>query len=356
MSIITLDENAGRAVVLGGTVLGGGGGGHIEKGFEMVRLATSIGSPTLVSLDELGDEDQVATASAVGAPASEDRFYLPVDSLKAFDLVRHKLNKPLAGVIANENGPSSGVNGWLLSAVCKIPVVDAPANGRAHPTGLMGAMGMHQQKGYRSIQSAVGGDPDKGRYLEMVVEGQIETNANLVRHAAVEAGGFVMVVRDPISVSYLKENAAPGATTHAMKIGLGMITAMGDGPQAIINSILNSTGGCISCTGKVNNLQLETKGGYDLGSLTVSGENHSYLTFWNEFMTLDTDGNRQSTFPDLITIISLDTGIPISSAEIREGDEVAILTVPREKLILGKGVLLPEVIEEAERAIGTKFA
>lgn len=352
MAKIVLDKEAGQATVYGGAVLGGGGGGTVSAGMKRFNIAVSLGNPTLVSLDDLNDDDLVITASAVGAPAAKDRFFMPVDAIRAMELVQQKINKPIAGIITNENGPASGVNGWLQSAMMKIPMVDAPANGRAHPTGMMGAMGVHQLKDYHSIQSAVGGNPGTGKYLEMVVEGRLQVAANLVRQAAVQSGGLVMVVRDPLPAAYLRENAAPGATSQAMRIGRAMMDAMDKGPQAIIDAIVKSTDGSIFCVGKITDLQLDTVGGYDLGKLTISGEGQSAeLTFWNEFMTLETGAARHATFPDLITLISLETGIPLASAEIKQGDNVAVLIVPRSKLILGKGVLLPDTIKEAEDAI-----
>lgn len=356
MTKITLDEEAGTAAVYGGSVLGGGGGGTIENGLISSKLAVSMGRPTLMKIEDLNDGDLVVTASAVGAPAAKDRFFLPIDGNKAMELVQQKFDRPIAGIITNENGPNSGVNGWLQSASLKIPMIDAPANGRAHPTGLMGAMGINRLEGYRSIQSAVGGNPDKERYVEMLVEGNLRTNANLVRQAAVEAGGYVKVVRDPMPASYIRENAAPGATSQAIKIGRAMMKAMEEGPEAVIKAIVETTGGEIYCQGKVEQLSLETVGGYDVGNLFVTGDKKVELSIWNEFLTLDSDGKRRASFPDLITVISMETGIPLPSAKVRNGDEVAVLVVPRDNLILGKGALLPEAIEEAENAIKRKLS
>lgn len=351
MKKILLDEMAGQAVVMGGAVLGGGGGGLIQSGLEYSKLAVSVGTPTLITIDELEPDDLVVTVSGVGSPAATEQYFMPVDCVSAIELLQQKMDKPIVGIISSENGPGNGVNGWIQSAILKIPVVDAPANGRAHPTGLMGAMGAHRIEGYRSIQAAVGGNPETGKYLEMLVEGQLEITANLVRQAAVEAGGAVMVARDPLPVSYVKENAAPGAITQAMEIGRAMMAAKEQGAQAVIDSIIESTGGSIFCTGTVKGLKLTTIGGYDVGSLTVAGDHCAALTFWNEFMTLEGEGARHATFPDLITLISLDTGVPIMSAEVRDGDRIAVLTVPRNKLILGKGVLLSETLREAEVAV-----
>jgi DUF917 family protein len=351
-----LDEHLAEAAVLGGAVLGGGGGGSIADGLERAKMAVRLGSPVLVSLDELAEEDLVVTASAVGAPAAAEKFVRPIDHIRATKLLLEKRPVELAGVIANENGAGSGVNGWLQAAALGIAVVDAPANGRAHPTGLMGAMGLHRIKGYTSIQAAIGGNPETARYLEVVVEGALSACANLVRLASVQAGGVVAVSRDPVTVEYLRKHAAPGATSQAIRVGEAMMEAKGKGPNGVIQAIVSTLGGEISVQGKVKEVRLETVGGYDVGLVTVEGDRKVELCFWNEFMTLEREGRRIATFPDLITLLSLDTGLPVSSAEAKVDLAVAVLVVPRENLILGEGVRLPETLAEAENAIGKSLA
>ena len=54
--------------VKGGSVYGCGGGGFADHGRTLGNLATSIGRPELVSVDELDPEALVATMAAIGAP------------------------------------------------------------------------------------------------------------------------------------------------------------------------------------------------------------------------------------------------------------------------------------------------
>ena len=267
-------------------------------------------------------------------------------------MLLEKRSVRLSGIIANENGAGSGVNGWLQAAMLGLPVVDAPGNGRAHPTGLMGAMGLHRIKGYTSIQAAAGGNPETGRYIEIVVEGAIQTAANLVRYASVQAGGSVAVSRDPLTAQYVKEHGALGATSQAIRVGEAMIRARSQGPQAMITAIASNLSGEVLVQGEVADIRLETIGGYDVGSLTVKGDRLGELSFWNEFMTLEIEGRRLASFPDLMTLLSLQDGIPLSSAEVKRSQGVAVLVVPRTHLILGEGVRLPETLQEAEKAIG----
>ncbi|MBI4279147.1 MAG: DUF917 family protein, partial [Armatimonadetes bacterium] len=147
MSRVLLDRSHIEPAVLGGALLGGGGGGWITDGTDWGTLAVSLGAPALITVDELPGDALLVTAAGVGAPASPGRFARPVDFLRALELVMEAAHAPIAGIIANENGAAATVNGWLQAAVFGIPVVDAPCNGRAHPSGLLGAMGLHRRPG-----------------------------------------------------------------------------------------------------------------------------------------------------------------------------------------------------------------
>ena len=352
MSKIILTEDHAEAAVYGGAVLGGGGGGYIAGGLYRAKLAVQWGSPVLVSIDEFDDDAILVTASVVGAPAAIERFIRPKDHIKSLELLLDARPYELAGIIANENGASSGINGWLQAAAMDLPMVDAPCNGRAHPSGLMGAMGINRIEGYMSIQTAVGGNPATNRYLEVVAEGRLEATANIIRYASVQAGGMVAVARDPLDAGFLRKHAAPGATSQIIRLGQQIIGAMRKGAEAVMDAIVSELKGAVTCRGKITQIKLETVGGYDVGLVTIEGDQRAEVSFWNEFMTLEWDGKRQATFPDLITILSLESGLPVSSAEVKNGLDVGVLVVDRKDLILGEGVRIEEALKEAETAVG----
>jgi len=358
-----LDEATARAAVMGGAVLGGGGGGYIQDGLERALLALKLGKVELWTLDEFvqayGEDARLLTCSAVGAPAAAERHVTPLDYIKAAQLAIERSQEPVRGLITNENGAGTTVNGWLQAAVLGLPVVDAPCNGRAHPTGKMGAMGLHALAGYTSLQVAVGGNPDQGRHVRLVVEAPLIHAAQLVRQAAVEAGGLVAVARDPVPAAYVDQHAAKGAIRQAIELGRAMMAAEAAGGRAVQEAAAKYLGGDLLARGAVEIVSLETRGGYDVGRLVVrcDGDRRMELTFWNEYMTADwlpSNGpaQRLATFPDLIALLSEDTGLPVASAELEVGLPVAVLAVPRQRLILGAGMRFPELIQEAEAAVG----
>ncbi|WAH37101.1 DUF917 domain-containing protein [Alicyclobacillus dauci] len=333
--------------VTGGSLLGGGGGGWPDDGRAIGNLAIEIGNPRLASLDEFDDDDLLVTVAMVGAPAAKDKYVKPVHYVRALEMLQDRLKKPVAGIMTNENGPGTTVNGWLQSAMLGVPIVDAPCNGRAHPTGVMGSIGLHQQPGYTSIQAAAGGFGE--RQLETVVAGSITAASASIRDLSVRAGGLVAVARNPVSVKYAREHCAVGGISQTIDLGKRMVHAQAAGGAAVIEAALNYLGGQIIYEGVVGDVYLETKGGFDVGKVTVGDVE---LTFWNEYMTLERSGERLATFPDLVMTLDAQTGKPIITAEIHPGQLVVVVSVPKDRLKLGAGMRDPELFRPVEETVG----
>lgn len=64
------------------------------------------------------------------------------------------------------------------------------------------------------------------------------------------------------------------------------------------------------------------------------------------------NGVRLATFPDLIATLSLQTGLPISVAQMRKGDQIAVLVNDKDDLPLGTGARLADASHEVEAAMG----
>lgn len=339
-----------EAAVLGGALLGGGGGGGIEEGRRLGKLALERGGPLLADPDELPPDGILLTVSAVGAPSAPDKAVSPEQYVAAVQRFGDIFDLEIAGLITNENGGMATINGWLQSAALDIPVVDAPCNGRAHPTGPMGSMGLDADPEYVSRQVAIGGDPSRGQQVEASVAASLPTAAQMIREAAVAAGGLVAVARNPVTVSYAREHAAPGAIAEAIELGRLLLS---DTPAAErAESCADYLGGQVLHRGVVGAKQLESRGGFDVGRLTIDDYE---LTLWNEYMTLDRSGERLGTFPDLIATLATDTALPLSSVEVQPGDEVLLLWAPRECLILGAGMRQPALFEAVEDVVSKEI-
>ncbi len=384
MAKTILTEEILQAAVAGGSLYGGGGGGSPELGLRLGKMAldtsrrAATASPveptvedvsgaadrdparhgqglTLIDLDDLPDDAILLTVSAVGSPAGKGSHAGAAEYARAVEFFRDKTGCEVAGLIANECGGLATVNGWIQAAGTGLPVVDAPCNGRAHPTGIMGSMGLHRIKGYESVQTVVGGSREAGTYLEVLIHGSLSFADGVVRQSAAHTGGLVAVARNPVTVSYAREHNAAGAIARCIQVGKAMMEA--SSPDERISAASRAARGSVALRGVVAKKTLVSAGGFDTGTLTVeSGDGSFELSFWNEYITLErTDGDgvhRLATFPDLIATMDLDSGYPVSSAAVREGQGIAVVVVPQSELILGAGVKDSALYVDVEKTVG----
>src|SRR5699024_9963865 len=148
MSKKLLTKEAAKNAVYGGCILGGGGGGWIKEGLENAKQAFSVGSPTLISVDELNNEDHVACVSLVGAPSAKEQYIDSQQLIGTVNRMKREYEQPIKALMTNENGAATTINGWLQSAATGLPFLDAPCNGRAHPTGPMGSLNLSEVNDY----------------------------------------------------------------------------------------------------------------------------------------------------------------------------------------------------------------
>ncbi|TBY11852.1 DUF917 domain-containing protein [Rhizobium laguerreae] len=353
-----LVEKDVEAAVKGGSVYAAGGGGWADHGRMLGFAAVNVGKPELVSIDELKDEDWIATAAAIGAPASTTPWEMQgIDYVKAVQLLQEALGEKLSGLIIGQNGKSSTLNGWLPSAILGTKVVDAVGDIRAHPTGDMGSIGMAGSP-EPMIQTAVGGNRAENRYIELVVKGATAKISPVLRAAADQSGGFIASCRNPLRASYVRSHAALGGISMALALGEAIIAVEKRGGSAVIDAICKTTGGHILAGGVITRKDVVyTKEAFDIGTVTVgTGEKSVTLHVMNEYMAVDNaDGKRLATFPAVITTLSPE-GEPLSVGQLQEGMHVFILHVPMEIIPLSASVLDPTVYPVVEKAMGIEIA
>jgi len=353
-----LTEKDVEPAVKGGSVYAAGGGGWADHGRMLGYAATSIGRPELVDVEELQPGDWVATAAAIGAPASTTNWEMQGrDYIRAVELLQDALGQKISGLIIGQNGKSSTLNGWLPSAVLGTKVVDAVGDMRAHPTGDMGSIGMAGSP-EATIQVAVGGNRAENRYIELVVRGATAKISPVLRTAADMSGGFIASARNPVSAEYVRQNAALGGISLALKLGEAIIAAEAKGGSAVIDAIVRTTSGTILARGNVAQKELVyTREAFDIGRIVI-GEGDRAITIhtMNEYMAIDDAGGaRLATFPDIITTLDA-AGTPLSAGQIREGMYVFVLHVPKTEIPLASSVLDPAVYPPVEKALGIELA
>jgi DUF917 family protein len=343
-----------EAFIQGGAILGGGGGGWIEEGRKLGRLSVERGFLGLAISSFFPDDALLLTVSAVGAPSARSGLVGPEDYVRAVELLIEKTRLEISGLISSEVGALGVVNGWVQSATLGIPAVDAPCNGRAHPLGLMGSMGLERKKRFISHQAVTAGRGKRGKCFEAFFSGPLEEVSAAVLEAAIAAGGMVAVARNPVPRSYVEKNGAPGALRMAFQ--LGRLFLREGPPEQRIKRVIHSLGGGYLISAKVKKRKLEREGGLDVGRVELaSGSGRLELVFWNEYMTLEDQGKRLATFPDLIMTFEAETAFPLVSAQLKKGQDVLLMAVPSKFLRLGTGVKEKRLLSRIERAVGKKI-
>lgn len=347
-----------KAAVKGGSVFASGGGGWVEHGLEIGGAAVAIGRPKLVSVDELPDDAIIITATAIGAPAGTEWEMLGSDYIKAVRLLIENYDGKVVGIMTPQNGMSSTINGWLPAAALDLVVVDATGDIRAHPTGKMGSMGIASRLDFQTIQVAVGGKRNTGSYLELVVKGTPAKTSNILRTASDMSGGFIASARHPLPASYIKKHAAIGGVSIAINLGKAIIAAEPKGAQAVIQTICEHTHGEVLGVGKIVEFNVKYSGAFDIGTIVVEIPNDRLIIHvMNEHMAVDNaKGNRLTTYPDVITTLSTETGLPASVGHLKVGAEIAVFRIDKQHVPLSSSVKDPSVYPEVELALGIKLA
>jgi DUF917 family protein len=337
--IITKDDV--NALAIGGTILGGGGGGWPEIGLKEGNLALEIGKIELWEPEEANPEWKVITSAALGAP-TEPGETKPMHFIIAAQILRDA-GVNFQGVIAAENGGHNSFGGWVIAAAFGLPVVDTPGDGRAHPTALMGSMGLQRTK-YDSVKVGV---TEGSRIISW---GSLQSTGAAVRAQAQYMKALVAMVRDPVPVSYTCMHGAPGAIKKAIDLGYKYQDA-GEDPLKRVMAVAEYLEGELVCKVRILEKQIEAKGGFDVGMMTLSdGDEEWELSYVNEYMTLEKNEKRLATFPDLMTTFN-ENGEPVTSAALEKDQTIYLVNVPKEKIPVGDGNRYAEAYEPIEKAL-----
>lgn len=362
MELITREK--AQNILFGSLFLGCGGGGKMETGMNIIDKTD--GKVNMISMEEakeFGRDALFITISGVGSPASKDSYRGDETYSRIIEITKKMQNDnpslpqgEIRGLIPSEMGATSSFGPFMTSAQLGIPVVNTACDGRAHPFGTMGSLGLQAQS-KSVIQVACGGDPKKNRYLEVSVMAAVDSAAEIIRASASNAGGLVEVARNPVDFRYLARSSAVDCYSLAEAIGREF-TDRSLFVDEKIDRACRVVKGHIIAQGTVGPITIETRNALDYGHFEVTDSNGKKfeMYFCNEYMALNNpDGTRLYTFPDFIVTADCESGHPISTAELKEGDEVYLLGSSWKNMILGLGVRYRAPYKRLEDALGIEM-
>ena len=94
-----------------------------------------------------------------------------------------------------------------------------------------------------------------------------------------------------------------------------------------------AVGGFLVFKGKIGDVDRRTEAGFAKGDAYLDGIDEYagqklQLSFQNEHLVVRIDGEYAVTVPDLIAVLDIDTGEPITTEAMRYGYRVAVIGIP----------------------------
>jgi uncharacterized protein len=315
-------------LALGAAVLGTGGGGDPYVGKLMAREAIKKYGPVqLYELDELDADDLVVPTAMMGAPTvMVEKMPNGDDIINAFHSIGKYMGKPIRATMSIEAGGLNSVVPIYVAARLQIPIVDCDGMGRAFPEIQMVTHTIH---GISATPFAMSDERGNTVLMETINNRWTETFA---RSVTVNMGAMAMIACYAATVGQLKEAAVHGTLSKGIEIGRTIRRARIEEANPV-EAIRKAVGGYLVLKGKVSDVQRRTEAGFAKGDAFLDGIDaysgqKAQLSFQNEHLALRIDGQFKVTVPDLITVLDIDTGEPITTEGLRYGMRVAIISFP----------------------------
>ncbi|MCF0137680.1 MAG: DUF917 domain-containing protein [Oscillospiraceae bacterium] len=321
-------------VIYGATIFGGGGGGSVSAGIDLLKLYKKSHPEKIVQLDlvepsQMSDNAYAAVTAGMGAPKAllgKDFTPYAVNSYEALADMAEKLGKDIRYTCPVEMGGFNTFVPMLISLLKEIPIVDADGAARAvpaldtlllHVNGLnTSPLAMADQKNNRvTIELA---DPRDASEAEII-------GRNICVAFDMISGLSGWMVTKPQIQTAIGNNTISRAMFVGELLDTYKRTNLYENVYEYIrkNSTIESRGVCMGIISKV---KIETIHGFDVGTVIVAGDDgHEYkVIFQNENLVLFKDDKVIMTAPDIISFYDKSNYLPLTNADVAEGQRVDV--------------------------------
>ena len=321
-------------IALGAAVLGTGGGGNPYLGrLRVLQVMRNGGRVRVIEPDEIADDDLLVAVGGMGSPmVSHEKLAGGDEETVAARALEGHLGRKFDAIAPFEMGGSNSMVPMVVAAAMNIPIVNGDGMGRAFPelqmiTYLIYGGSPHpaaiaDERGNQVIISDV---PD-AKWLERIA-----------RAATVEMGAHTGLASAVMDGAYCRRSIIPHTLRLASEIGHAVHRArdVKDDPS---EAILGVAGGMRYLRGKVTDVHRRNAAGFARGQMTVAGIGDDAgrtirIDFQNENLAIYEDDVPQVMVPDLITLVTTDTGEPITTELLRFGVRADVLVLPAPDLL-----------------------
>jgi uncharacterized protein len=311
-------------IARGAAILGAGGGGDPFVGRLLAEAAIEkYGPVSLVDIDEVDDDAVVVPVSFMGAPTvGTEKLPSGDEAMIALRALARATGLAATHLVPIEIGGVNSVIPLAAAAETGLPLVDGDAMGRAFPEAHMV---LPTLIGVSCTPMVIVDDKGNTMVLDTVTNQWAE---RIARAVCTEAGCSVFTVDTILRGRQLRDGLVPATLSLAQRLG----RAVRESPVPVV-SACTMLDGRLLITGKVADVARRTSGGFVRGEAKIEGIGadrgaRMRLSFQNEHLVAERDGEVVASTPDLICVLDNETGEPVTTEGMRYGNRVAVLGVP----------------------------
>ncbi len=314
-----------EAFALGCAVLGAGGGGDISIGLAMARLAIESAGPVeVVTPDRLGADALVMPCGLIGSPTvAQERLWSGEEGGRLARAVGTLHGKAVDTLMCYEIAGANGLLPVLWAAGVGLPLLDADGMGRAFPEMQQQAMHLDGVPASPLVLT-------DGRHNDIVLHTvDNEAAERLARSCTAALGGTCAGALYVMSGHQARGAVIAGSVTRAVSLGTVMEQRRGDWPAGLAEQ----AGGRVLIEGRVVELERSGGAGFTRGHAVVEGGTAGSgrllrLELQNEVLLALEDGAVVATVPDIIAVLSLVDGRPVTTERLHYGQRIGVISIP----------------------------
>ncbi len=325
-------------ILYGAAILGAGGGGELDEGFALIDRALAAGKTfKLMSIDEVPDDALICTPYLLGAISGlsdeEEQKYVGLPRseihpvLIAYDAFQKHLKKSFYGTTACELGGSNTAVAFFAAAMNDHFIIDADPAGRAVPEITHST---YYFAGLPASPIVAANEFGETFVINHVADDQrAET---LVRALCQVSRNDIAAIDHALEMRVLKDVLIAGTISKAMHLGRTWRDAHIN-TDTMAQVIAEAGHGAVAFTGQVAASGHETRDGFTYGSIEIDGDGEYAgqqfkITLKNENLVGWLNGEVHVTIPDLICLLDITTGQPVTNPHAVKGQLVAVVLFP----------------------------
>lgn len=330
------DVSAGmvRWIAAGAGILGTGGGGNPYYGqLHVLRLLAEGARVRMADADEVPDDALCVSVGGMGAPTiGIEKVRRGDEPLVALRALEAHTGRKAGYLISGEIGGSNALWPMIVAAQTGLPVIDGDGMGRAFPELQQNTFSIY---GVRCAPAAIADVKHNVALFDNLAD--TVTLERYARAVTVQMGGSSGYAFPLMSGRQVKDVAVRGTVTLSCQVGRAVAGARRDHADPVL-AILAHTGGDVVFRGKVTDVYRRMAGGFARGRLKLDTLDSGLGTaleidLQNEYLIARRDGAVAAVVPDLICLVDLATGQPVTTEIVRYGLRVAVLRVPAPDLL-----------------------